>query len=349
MDTVFYLVRHGEPFFEYEKRICLGRISNPPLSERGRAQAQMLARFLPDGLPVYCSPLLRSRETASYLTEAPEVMAALTECDMGPWDGLDFDAIRRDYPDLYARRENDHSLMPKGAESCGHAARRMMHALDGIKQDAIIVGHAGAIRALLCTVMGVSFAENRSIPLPYGSVTQLVRSESGEYEAEFVGTMPQLYPSEDEIRRMLRRQRTPEHVIAHCDAVAAFAIELAERVGQVDQRLLYTAAKLHDLCRLQTDHAAKGAHVLRMQGYPQVARIIALHHSPQAAEGRLDEVALLFYADKRIQGTELVSLRERFARSLSKCQSERAVYAHEQQRIAAERIEEMIRAANRLL
>lgn len=349
MDTVFYLVRHGEPAFAQNKRVCLGCRSNPPLSDWGREQAKAVARFLPEDIPVYCSPLLRSRETALYLSSQPQAMEDLTECDMGPWDGLDFETIRNCYPDLYAQRRNNHALLPRGAESYMHAAIRMLLALKSIRHDAVIVGHAGALRALLCQLMKVDFAQNRNIPMPYGSISQVIRNEQGEYKVEFVGRMPQLYPSDEEISKMYLKQGTPEPVIAHCDAVASFALELAESVGQINCRLLYTSAKLHDLCRGLPDHAVKGAQVLRMQGYPEIARIVEIHHSPIVAQGRIDEAALLFYADKRVQESGRVSLKERFDWSLTKCRTPEARQAHEQQRRAAERIERMIRSAGCLL
>lgn len=343
METVFYLVRHGEPLFENGQKICLGNRSDPVLSAWGRAQAERLAAVLDRRLPVFCSPLVRSRETALCLSDAPQTLEGLTECDMGPWDGMDFESIRRDDPLLYAQREADPTLLPEGAEPVQAACARMRRTLDGIAHSAIVVGHAGAMRAMLCPIMGKRWAEMRSIPMPYGSVTKLVRGADGAYRVEYAGRKPQKYPGEDEIARLYRKYRTPEAVQAHCGATASLARRMGEAVGGVDCGLLYAAAKLHDLCRTQACHAEKSADALLMQGYPELARIVRLHHSPAAADGALDECALLFYADKRVQGAQLVSLQERFGASLAKCGAPQALEAHRAQWEAAQKIERRIR------
>lgn len=343
METVFYLVRHGEPFFENGQKICLGNRSDPALSTWGREQAKRLADFLDGRLPVFCSPLLRSRETALYLSDAPQMLQGLMECGMGPWDGMDFESIRREYPLLYAQRADDPSLLPEGAEPVQAVCERMRRTLDGIAHSAIVVGHAGAMRAMLCPILGKQWAEMRSIPMPYGSVTKLLRDADGAYRVEYAGRKPQRYPGEEEIARLYRKYRTPETVTAHCGAVASLALGLGEAVGGVDCGLLYAAAKLHDLCRAQPRHADQSADALLMQGYPEIARIVRQHHSPSAADGTLDECALLFYADKRVQGARLVSLEERFRASLVKCGTPQALEAHREQREAAQKIERRIR------
>ena len=82
------LVRHGESTWNAERR--LQGQANPPLSERGRAEATALAPVLetvPPGRAV-CSDLDRARETAA-LVGHPDAQAdpRWREIDVGEWAG----------------------------------------------------------------------------------------------------------------------------------------------------------------------------------------------------------------------------------------------------------------------
>ena len=69
--TVFYLIRHAEPYFGNDGRICLGQKLDVPLSDRGREQAARLGERM-KGKPldvIYVSPLLRARQTAEALSQ----------------------------------------------------------------------------------------------------------------------------------------------------------------------------------------------------------------------------------------------------------------------------------------
>ena len=143
---------------------------------------------------------------------------------------------------------------------------------------------------------------------------------------------------------VLHAAGTPEHVIAHCRAVAEEALRLADCLpaGETapDRPLLYAAALLHDVARTEPNHAETGAAWIRALGYPEVADVIAQHHDFDG--DRLDEAALLFLADKYVRGTERVSLEERFATSAGRCTDDEARAAHERRFQAAKRLEKQI-------
>ena len=110
-----WLIRHGHPDFPLGAHMCLGR-TNTPLGPLGRMQACLLGEELRGkGLSVFSSPLTRCRETAAPLGGDAVLVPALAEQDMGPWDGLDFEEIKRRWPDLYARRGDEPLLVPPGA------------------------------------------------------------------------------------------------------------------------------------------------------------------------------------------------------------------------------------------
>lgn len=54
-----FLIRHGEP------EAAWGEADDPGLSAKGRTQAEVAARTLPDGLAIVSSPMRRCRETAA--------------------------------------------------------------------------------------------------------------------------------------------------------------------------------------------------------------------------------------------------------------------------------------------
>ena len=103
---------------------------------------------------------------------------------------------------------------------------------------------------------------------------------------------------------------------------------------------LYAAALLHDIARTEPDHAAVGAAWLRTLGYPEEAGLIARHHDPESDS--LDDAALLYLADKFIQGDHEVTIDGRFAASRQRCMTVEAIQAHERRYQAAKRIEEML-------
>src|SRR5262245_66623994 len=106
MRTTLYLLRHAatEANLAQPPRLQ-GRRHNPPLARLGVRQAEATRDFLaPRPLQhCYCSPLLRAVQTASIVGAphglSPEPLDALTECDVGRWEGLDRPTIRSLHPE----------------------------------------------------------------------------------------------------------------------------------------------------------------------------------------------------------------------------------------------------------
>ena len=85
-----HLIRHGMAE-DPEKKICLGNKSDPALTPEGAEELRELMDTYqyPYAEKVYCSPLLRCRQTADILFPETdfEIMDELTECDLGDFDG----------------------------------------------------------------------------------------------------------------------------------------------------------------------------------------------------------------------------------------------------------------------
>ncbi len=121
---------------------------------------------------------------------------------------------------------------------------------------------------------------------------------------------------------LLRECTVPVHIVNHSVMVARASLVLGEAVSaagrQQDFALLAASGVLHDIAKFATletgeDHARAGADWLEARGLKAVARVVGQHvrlelnlHKP------VDEVELVFYADKRVQHEKIVTLEQRF-------------------------------------
>lgn len=129
-------------------------------------------------------------------------------------------------------------------------------------------------------------------------------------------------PDDAECAAMLAAAATPEPARRHGHAVATLADALARRLAvtgiRLDHDRLHAAALLHDIAKGRPHHAEAGAALVAGFGFPEVGAIIAEHMELPPGHGRLDdsgldESALLFLADKLVNGERRVSLEDRFA------------------------------------
>jgi broad specificity phosphatase PhoE len=157
--TRFVLIRHAESQWN-----AVGRWQghgDPPLSARGRQQAEALARALAgQGIDVLVSSdLARARETAAALARSlglePVHDARFRELDVGTWTGLSRDEIQERDPEPLARFDTGDALAPAGgAESRAQIRQRVRGAVAALASAhptrcVALVTHLGVIRALL--------------------------------------------------------------------------------------------------------------------------------------------------------------------------------------------------------
>src|SRR4051812_47221580 len=117
MRTTLYLIRHAATPNNLEKPAKLqGCGTDPALAPVGVRQAAATRDFLavrPVDF-VYASPLRRALQTAEIIAEphglAPVAVGALTECDVGAWEGKSWEEIKAAEPDEYARYHADPSV-----------------------------------------------------------------------------------------------------------------------------------------------------------------------------------------------------------------------------------------------
>lgn len=164
MATELWLIRHAESTWNAEGR-WQGH-GDPPLSGRGREQAEALARELAGlGLElVVTSDLARAIETAAPLARALGAPAprcpGLRELDVGAWTGLTRAQIAARDPDALARFESGaDGAAAGGGETRDALARRARSSLADLvtrspQRRIAVVTHLGVIRALAGRALG---------------------------------------------------------------------------------------------------------------------------------------------------------------------------------------------------
>ena len=162
------LARHGESMWNAERRFQGS--TDVPLSARGRAQAEALARGLrPYRVrAAYASPFRRARETAELAlrgTGVPVVVLdELRELSLGRWEGCTVDEIRAQDGDPYvAWLRAPHDCPPPESEPLPAVRDRVRAAVDRIAaahpdgDDVLVVAHGGVISVYACHLLGCSF------------------------------------------------------------------------------------------------------------------------------------------------------------------------------------------------
>ncbi len=177
------LFRHGETDHN-AGRLALGR-QDVPLNDRGRAQAQAIARAYGDGVgiaAIYSSPLQRAVATATPLANALglaiEADPALIEMDIGEIEDKPLAAVREEYPDFVRRWLSDDcgdACMPVG-ESLRQVQERALQAVSSLRErhteDTIaVVTHNFVALTLLCHVLRLPLARFRGIRQDLGAVS----------------------------------------------------------------------------------------------------------------------------------------------------------------------------------
>ena len=126
-------------------------------------------------------------------------------------------------------------------------------------------------------------------------------------------------PSKEECLDILNKNKTPSNVIEHSRTVCKLAEDVAEKLIKkgikVNKKLLAASALLHDIEREKDNHVIEGAKLLKSMGFCEISETTRKHslHEIEKEKNRplSVEEKILFYADKRVIGNKIVSLKER--------------------------------------
>ena len=166
------VLRHGET--EMQGRFC-GR-SDPPLMERGwTAMRERCGGRRWDR--VVSSPLRRCADFASFFAQDCALETGLSELDFGRWEG-------RSSKDLWKESESALSLFwqdpdrfpPPEGERWSDFTARVDGAIRGVlfggAASALLITHAGVMRAMLELYVGIPLAAAWNIALPPASMLE---------------------------------------------------------------------------------------------------------------------------------------------------------------------------------
>jgi broad specificity phosphatase PhoE len=192
MHTTLYLIRHAATPANLQKPAKLqGCRSNPDLAPFGVRQATATRDFLAIR-PIdfaFSSPLRRSLRTAEIIAEphglVPTVIAELTECDVGDWEGRSWEEIQAAEPESFARYHADPSANGYvGGENFRQVYERATRAIDRILSmhegaSILIVSHHIVNRTYLSGVLGLGPARARMVSLDNCGIS-IVNHERGK-------------------------------------------------------------------------------------------------------------------------------------------------------------------------
>jgi putative nucleotidyltransferase with HDIG domain len=151
----------------------------------------------------------------------------------------------------------------------------------------------------------------------------------------------------EDIYEIYQAYHVPRKVVKHMVKVARFAEKLCnkftKRGHKIDRDSVVKAALLHDIARIADfrelrlktlkqpvtskdlgtwidltekysapGHEEAAAKILRKRGHNKIAKLIKKHDFSSVGELDTWEEKILYYADKRIEGTRKVSLKKRF-------------------------------------
>jgi broad specificity phosphatase PhoE len=186
-----WITRHGESAFN-----VLGIIGgDADLSPRGDEYARSLARFVreripqPDTLTVWTSTLRRTVQTALPITPKPSAFRALDEIDAGVCDGMTYEQIREQMPEVHAARKADkfRYRYPRG-ESYEDVIQRLDPLIIQLERQTtpmLIIGHQAVLRALYAYIMDKPPSECPRLEIPLHTVLQLTPTAYGCAEQRF--------------------------------------------------------------------------------------------------------------------------------------------------------------------
>ncbi len=153
------LLRHGQ----IDAPGYIGCRTDPSLSEEGRTRSEALIEtILPTFSPdvVFSSPLKRCLETIGAWSREAVVCEELRELDFGVWEGLQYDEIKKRWPEDIQRWISDplYHAPPEGEPLVKMHRRSVQwwnrYILGGAPGRYLVVTHAGPIRSLLSHLSG---------------------------------------------------------------------------------------------------------------------------------------------------------------------------------------------------
>jgi len=199
----FYMSRHGESEYNVDNRLG----GDPPLTEKGRAYAEVLGEYLNNlelpNLKIWRSSLQRTHMTAAHIKGEHSSTELLDEIRSGTMDNLTYQEFKKNYPDQWRAREADKLgyRYPKG-ESYIDACERIepimldLEKMMAKKKDdnLIIVAHQAILRCFLGYLLQRKPNEIPFIQIPQHAILKLIyEGPDVKWSAEVIW-FPEFHP-----------------------------------------------------------------------------------------------------------------------------------------------------------
>ncbi|TXI48873.1 MAG: histidine phosphatase family protein [Lysobacter sp.] len=213
--SLIILIRHGESDLN-RTGIIQGQSDDAQLTGIGASQAKSIAEWLHgiDCDAIITSPLRRCIQTARLI--APVLRGNLTsisidsrllEIDFGPWTGRCRKEVANNYDEQYRQwRKRPFDLFLNNRYPVRDLYDRIetlaseLQSTDSIPSAKIVVGHRGAISALIVSLLGLPKSHHHFLQIDRGSVTilqEISRNESKvEYELVCANERPGVSPAD---------------------------------------------------------------------------------------------------------------------------------------------------------
>jgi molybdenum cofactor cytidylyltransferase len=194
-------------------------------------------------------------------------------------------------------------------------------------------GHPALVSSRLCPLILSSNPEGGLKALLEGSAVRFIELPVPDpginYDMDTIKDYQNIsgtgvrFPSELECIEILMNAGVNEQILLHSKKVARTAIRISEYLNsrgcRINTGLVMAAGLLHDIAKEQPGHDRIGSEIIGALGYKEVSDIIALHMDISAeAVDSLDEAAIIYLADKLVQGSRIISLEKRFSASVAK-------------------------------
>lgn len=187
--TRLCLVRHGETAWNAEGRVQ-GQL-DIPLNEIGRAQARATAEALAghDFTAIYCSDLMRVRQTAEpsakKLALPVSYMAELRERHYGMFETLTYIEVREKFPEQYARfRDKDPDFDFEGGESLRIFNERSLEVVGRLierhqGEQILVFTHGGVLEMVYRHARAVGLSSSRDFEIPNAGINWIEVTPGG--------------------------------------------------------------------------------------------------------------------------------------------------------------------------
>ena len=128
-------------------------------------------------------------------------------------------------------------------------------------------------------------------------------------------------PTRLECEELMAKYSMLPNIVLHSRQVMRVSIAITDNLKDglsINRDIVIAAALLHDITKTRSlktkeRHAASGGALLRELGFGRVAGIVEQHVILRNLnlEGRLEEVEIVYYADKRVMHDKIVTIEDR--------------------------------------